>query len=126
VARNVSVDTGPSRYTQNISIAARSLVIEGQLRFNHTAFFEGEDMAALDNCEPRGSSSPMIIGTSAALQRVLGMVRVVGPTDATVLINGETGTGKELASAQGLTVELGCRARPAPPAPNRRQSGLSI
>jgi hypothetical protein len=31
VTRNVSVDTGPSRYTQNISIAARSLVIGGQL-----------------------------------------------------------------------------------------------
>jgi hypothetical protein len=34
VTRNVSADTGPSRYTQNISIAARSLVIGGQLRSN--------------------------------------------------------------------------------------------
>ena len=34
MTRNVSVDTGPSRYTQDISIAATSLVIGGQLRSN--------------------------------------------------------------------------------------------
>jgi len=39
---------------------------------------------------------PNIVGNSAALRRVLDMVRIVAPTDATVLIKGETGTGKEL------------------------------
>jgi PAS domain S-box-containing protein len=37
-----------------------------------------------------------IIGKSAALQRVLKEIETVGPTDSTVLILGETGTGKEL------------------------------
>jgi formate hydrogenlyase transcriptional activator len=37
-----------------------------------------------------------IVGRSAALKRVLGQIETVAPTDATVLILGETGTGKEL------------------------------
>ncbi len=37
-----------------------------------------------------------IIGTSSALQKVLSLVSKVAPTDATVMVTGETGTGKEL------------------------------
>jgi formate hydrogenlyase transcriptional activator len=37
-----------------------------------------------------------IVGKSAALQKVLEQIAIVAPTDSTVLLHGETGTGKEL------------------------------
>jgi transcriptional regulator with GAF, ATPase, and Fis domain len=44
----------------------------------------------------RGSMCDEIVGSSGALQKVLSLVSKVAPTDATVLVTGETGTGKEL------------------------------
>jgi formate hydrogenlyase transcriptional activator len=63
-----------------------------------------------------------IIGESVALKRVLREIEIVAPTDSTVLILGETGTGKELIakavhnlSRRGSHqfVKLNCAAIPA-------------
>jgi PAS domain S-box-containing protein len=43
-----------------------------------------------------GQDFEEIVGSSAALRRVQRLIEVVAPTDANVLILGETGTGKEL------------------------------
>ena len=62
-----------------------------------------------------------IIGESPALRRVLDTVDQVATTDATVLINGETGTGKELMAraihrrssrARGPLIKVNCAAIP--------------
>jgi len=52
-----------------------------------------------------------IIGRSDALQAVLEEVKIVAPTDSTVLILGETGTGKELI-AQAIHHRSSRRDRP--------------
>ena len=46
--------------------------------------------------EVQTASDFELIGTSGAFLRVLKQVEVVAPTDSTILIQGETGTGKEL------------------------------
>jgi formate hydrogenlyase transcriptional activator len=62
-----------------------------------------------------------IMGESAALKRILRQVRTAAPTDSTILIQGETGTGKELmaraihnlsARRERTLVKVNCAAIP--------------
>ena len=63
-----------------------------------------------------------ITGQSAAIRRVLRQVEQVAPTDSSVLIRGETGTGKELlaqaihrlsARGRNVMVKVNCAALPS-------------
>ena len=63
-----------------------------------------------------------MVGESPAFQKVLKTIRVVAPTDATVLVQGETGTGKELIAraihklsgrSEQSFVKVNCAAIPA-------------
>ncbi len=54
-----------------------------------------ENIALREDAD-RASMFEEIIGSSAPLRRVLSQVAKVAPLDSTVLITGETGTGKEL------------------------------
>jgi formate hydrogenlyase transcriptional activator len=56
----------------------------------------GEETMYVDYQLPSEASFEEIVGRSSALQRVLRKIEVVAPTDSGVLIQGETGTGKEL------------------------------
>src|SRR5246500_1844756 len=49
-----------------------------------------------------------VIGKSPALESVLEQVERVAPTDSTVLIHGETGTGKELIARAVHNISLRC------------------
>jgi PAS domain S-box-containing protein len=62
-----------------------------------------------------------IVGRAAAMQSVFESIEMVAPTDSTVLILGETGTGKELIARaihessrrrQGVMVKVNCGALP--------------
>jgi formate hydrogenlyase transcriptional activator len=55
-----------------------------------------------------------ITGRSPPLTKVLEQVETVAPTNATVLILGETGTGKELI-ARAIHRMSGCKDRPLSP-----------
>ncbi len=67
--------------------------------------------------EPQGSAPGErnefegIVGSSRALRGVLDQIRTVAPTDSTVLIEGETGTGKELI-ANAIHMHSSRRGRP--------------
>jgi formate hydrogenlyase transcriptional activator len=81
---------------------------------------ESDDSPATKESIPRAFEG--MIGASEALKRVLALVQTVAATDSTVLLEGETGTGKELISraihtlsqrkAQNL-VKFNCAAIPA-------------
>lgn len=63
----------------------------------------------------------LLVGDSAEMQRVIDVIRLVGSRKATVLITGETGTGKEVAARavhmasprrKGPMVSVNCSALP--------------
>jgi len=56
----------------------------------------GEERSYLEGESRAEGMFPEIIGDSAAIKQVLDQVSTVGASEATVLILGETGTGKEL------------------------------
>ncbi|MBO9538197.1 sigma-54 dependent transcriptional regulator [Herbaspirillum sp.] len=63
---------------------------------------------------------PPLVGQSPAIERVRTLIRSLGPADVDVLINGQTGTGKEVVARQlhaasgrkGAFVALNCGALP--------------
>src|SRR5260370_8732180 len=106
-------------------MAAIATLATEQPVVNQNASCEIEDATSakvgVDSKKLCGNGLPRIVGNSAALRRVLGLVQVVAPTDATVLINGETGTGKELIAeaihkcsdrSNGPFVKVNCAAIP--------------
>ena len=81
-----------------------------------------EDERLFPESEMRKYCFEGIIGQSPAIRNVLEQVCIVAPTDATVLLHGETGTGKELIAsaihnlssrARRNLVRMNCAAIPS-------------
>jgi formate hydrogenlyase transcriptional activator len=116
---------------KGVTMAAQPSWVSKAPAVNHTASWGTEEAASarvvIDTSEHRCgspkniSSSGKVVGKSPALKAVFEQVERVAPTNATVLIQGETGTGKELiahaihntSSRRGrLFVKLNCAAIP--------------
>jgi PAS domain S-box-containing protein len=110
----ISADiTDRKRAQEDLRIALREIgKLKDQLYEENVALKEEIDKASMFE---------EIVGESPALRAVLGRVAKVAPTDSTVLITGETGTGKELIAraihkrsqrAKGPFVSVNCAAIP--------------
>jgi PAS domain S-box-containing protein len=79
------------KYTRTmiVDITERVLMEQEQARLEAENLYLQEEIKADHNFEE-------IVGQSSSILRTLENVRRVAPTDASVLISGETGTGKEL------------------------------
>jgi transcriptional regulator with GAF, ATPase, and Fis domain len=128
--RSVTVKSVRER-KKGVTKAAQPSWVTKAPAINHTASWETEEAVSarvvIDMSEHRcgspknSSSSGKVVGKSPALQAVFEQVERVAPTNAIVLIQGETGTGKELiahaihntSSRRGRPfVKLNCAAIP--------------
>jgi PAS domain S-box-containing protein len=75
--------------TMFIDITEQVLMEQEKVRLEAQAVYLQEEIKGTHNFEE-------LIGSSTSLKKVLKNVERVAPTDSTVLITGETGTGKEL------------------------------
>jgi PAS domain S-box-containing protein len=107
--------SGDFTRTMFIDITDRVLLEREQKRLQSQNRYLQEEIKSVHNFEE-------IIGASPGLVKVLDDVRRVAPTDATVLITGETGTGKELVAraihsasrrADRPFIKLNCAALPS-------------
>ncbi len=94
-----------------------------RLRIGKSTHVELVPIEAAVELGPYGKESfGKVVGTSSAMQELFAMLARVAPTDATLLLEGETGTGKELVSeavhqhsqrASGPFIVVDCGAIPA-------------
>ncbi len=107
--------SGTYTRTMFVDITERILMEQEQARLQEQNLYLQEELKSVHNFEE-------IVGASPALQKVLGRVNRVAPTDASVLIWGETGTGKELIAraihsnstrADKPFIKINCAALPA-------------
>ncbi len=107
--------SGTYTRTMFVDITERVLMEQEKARLEATNVYLQEEIKTVHNFEE-------IIGTSVAIKKVLQAIEKVAATDATVLVTGETGTGKELVARaihnlsnrkHSVLVKVNCAAIPA-------------
>ena len=94
---------------------------ETRFRVGRTEMVFTQEDEVIDIAPSKEESFEGVVGASVAMRQVFGVLQRVAPTNLTVLIQGETGTGKELISravharssrASGPLVVFDCGATP--------------
>jgi PAS domain S-box-containing protein len=107
--------TGQYTRTMFLDITERVMMEQEKARLEAQNIYLQEEIQSEHNFEE-------MIGTSQALKKVFQSIEKVAATDATVLVTGETGTGKELIARaihhlshrkDGVLVKVNCAAIPA-------------
>jgi len=80
---------------EHAAIAFTDISGSPEAAFPNLSGFEDEQLSPAFEISPEYCFEG-IIGKSRAIQKVLEQISIVAPTDATVLLHGDTGTGKEL------------------------------
>jgi len=73
--------------------------LEDAMRACTQALHRSTDRTAPVATRPMNIDEPVLVGTSAAMQQVFRQIALVAQSDLSVLITGETGTGKEVVAA---------------------------
>ncbi len=76
-------------------LRAGSVIRAGASELKFTPFEERIEILPSEK-EQLGTGDAMMVGRSSAMREIFGLVEKIAPTDATVLIEGETGTGKDM------------------------------
>jgi two-component system response regulator HydG len=115
---HVPVLKATRRLVDDAGLPAGSVYIFSDLR--PLKALEGR-LARLRDTAPGQAMAGRLVGESAPMQEVAGRIQLAAQSDATLLILGETGTGKELVAeeihersrrARGPLVKLNCAALP--------------
>jgi formate hydrogenlyase transcriptional activator len=126
VVASLQVETFPQKdadllqhVANQITIAVENAIAFGQIvdkanKLSEEKLYLQDEIRAEHNFEE-------LIGESTGLKRILEQVQIAAPTDSTILIQGETGTGKELiaraihnlsARREHTLVKVNCAAIP--------------
>lgn len=109
-----------SQVADQVAISVENGLLHSELRKLKDNL--GEEKVCIENETRSELKFEQIVGKSQALQQVLRQIEVVAPTDSAVLIQGETGTGKELiaraihnlsARSDRPFIKLNCAAIPS-------------
>ena len=92
------LDVGTALFTQALARLQRDEAIRAALLEVETLKRQLQGPSASRRDGRNGRSE--VVGQGVAIRRVLDQIQQVAPTDSTVLLLGETGTGKELFAAQ--------------------------